>query len=263
MRLLLLSLPALALVGGCAGYAIDYTKPKTSIVAPELARYGLSDAQSRCLGERLGTDLSVWQLRQLQIRAASVTRGYADPTRLTPSDLVYVATHVKDPKVGVEVARAAEACGLRAQRATVTAVAPRPQPARDVTASAPPAPPPRPAPPPPVAATTPSSAKATWISLGAAPTGQSIAVDASSLREEGAYRTGWFRLAKAGETSRTSNSYLLRVDCRARTINSMELRKHGPNGAVTEQRSFGPNGEGANPVESGTVLEIAYLSLCS
>ena len=270
MRMRLLPLCLLAPVAGCAGYAIDYTKPKTSIVAPELARYGLSNAQSQCMGERLSTALSVWQLRQLEIRASTVTRGYADPSRLTPSDLVYVAGHVKDPKVGVEVARAAQGCGLRTELAAIgagTSVAPAlPRPAGEMAASPPPAPrPPAPAPraAAPVGATTPVAAKATWISLGAAPTGQSIAVDASSLREEGAYRTGWFRLAKVGETSRNANSYLLRVDCSARTINSMELRKHGPNGAVTEQRSFGPNGEGANPVEAGTVLEIAYLSLCS
>lgn len=254
MRLLLITLPAMALAG-CAGYAIDYTKPKTSIVAPELARYGIGSAQSQCLGDRLATSLSVWQLRQLQIRAASLTKGYSDPTRLTPADLLYVATHVKDPKVGTEVARAAEGCGLpggRSAAAGGTSVAPeRAQPGPAAASS------------PASAAPPPAAAKATWISLGAAPTGQSIAVDASSLREEGAYRTGWFRLAKPGEASRSANSYLLRVDCAARTINSMELRKHGPNGAVTEQRSFGPNGEGATAVEGGTVLEIAYLSLCS
>jgi hypothetical protein len=32
---------------------------------------------------------------------------------------------------------------------------------------------------------------------------------------------------------------------------------------VTEQRSYGPNGEGAVPARDGTVLEIAFLSLCS
>jgi hypothetical protein len=62
---------------------------------------------------------------------------------------------------------------------------------------------------------------------------------------------------------RNSNSYLLRVDCAAQTINSMELRKHGPSGEVTEQRSYGPEGEGAAPARDGTVLEIAFLSLCS
>jgi hypothetical protein len=43
----------------------------------------------------------------------------------------------------------------------------------------------------------------------------------------------------------------------------MELRKHGANGEVTEQRSYGPAGEGAVPARDGTVLEIAFLSLCS
>lgn len=250
MRLILFALPSLALLAGCAGYAIDYTKPKTSILGSELTRYGLDSSQSQCVGDRLAAALSVWQLRQLQLSAASLTKGFADPNRLTASDLLWVAKNVKDPKVGVEAGRAGEACGLGAA-ATVAAAPPR---------SAAPAPAP-------AASQAPAQlarpAAATWVNLGAAATGQSIAVDASSLSEEGSYRSGWFRLTNPGASARSASAYLLRVDCTARTINSMALRKYGATGAVAEERDFGPSGEGAAAVESGTVMQIAYLALCT
>lgn len=231
---LLFLLPALS---GCAGYAIDYTKPKTSIVGAELARYGFDAAQSRCLGERLGAALSVWQLRQLQISASSVT----DPKRLNPGDFLWIAKNVKDARVGPEVVRAADACGISTVAATPAPVQSAPSPSPS---------------------STPRSATATWVNLGAAQSGQSIAVDASSLAEEGPYRSGWFRLTNPGE-QRGNASYLLRVDCAAKTINSMAVRKQAANGAIAEEKSFGPAGEGAAPVENGTVMQIAYLALCT
>jgi hypothetical protein len=106
------------------------------------------------------------------------------------------------------------------------------------------------------------AAAAAWINLGAAQTGQAIAVDASSLNEAGNFRSGWFRLTNPGQ-SRSAASYLLRVDCAARTINSMAVKKFGPSGAETENRNFGPGGEGVTAIESGTVMEIAYLALCT
>lgn len=228
------ALPLFALLSGCAGYAIDYTKPKTSIIGGELARYGLSATQAQCMGDRLSASLSVWQLRQLQISASSVT----DPKRLTSGDFLWIAKNVKDARIGPEVAWAAEACavGVVAVAPPAPAATPEPAPAR------------------------PSAAA--WVNLGAAQSGQSIAVDASSLAEDGAYRSGWFRLTNPGE-QRGSSSYLLRVDCAAKTINSMAVRKYGANGAMAEERSFGPNGEGAARVEDGTVMQIAYLALCT
>ena len=263
MRICLFALPALALLAGCAGYAIDYTKPKTSILGPELTRYGLDARQAQCVGDRLATSLSVWQLRQLQLLAASLPRGYTDPNRLMASDLIWVAKNVKDPKVGAEASGAAEACGLGA--AAIAAAVPPPgpapqaQPAETAPAASTPAAPA--ASPPTVPAARPLAS--TWVNLGAAPTGQSIAVDATSLSEEGSYRSGWFRLTNPGATARSASAYLLRVDCTARTINSMAVRKYGSNGAITEERDFGPAGEGAAAVESGTVMQIAYLALCT
>jgi hypothetical protein len=248
---LLFALPTLCLAAGCAGYAIDYTKPKTSIIGSELTRYGMDAKQSQCISDRLGGTLSVWQLRQLQMKAASVTRGYSDPGRLSAGDLLYVSKHVEDAKVAQELARATAGCGvtgaqLASSGTNLSAAAAKPAASAPVPGGG-----------------GSSAAPVTWINLGSAPTGQSIAVDATSLKQEGAFRSGWFRLTKAGEPVRNSNAYLLRVDCAAQTINSMELRKHGPNGEVTEQRSYGPTGEGAAPARDGTVLEIAFLSLCS
>lgn len=271
MRIYLFALPSLALLAGCAGYAIDYTKPKSSILGPELTRYGLDAPQAQCVGDRLATALSVWQLRQLQLSAASVTRGYSDPDHLMVSDLIWVAKNVKDAKVGAEAVSAAEACGLGAAAVAAAAPPPGPVPQAQAAEAAPPvSPPSAPAASPP-AASAPSSSTApavrpaatTWVNLGAAPTGQSIAVDASSLVEEGSYRSGWFRLTNPGAAGRSASAFRLQVDCAARTINSMAVRKYGSNGAITEERDFGPGGEGAAAVESGTVMQIAYLALCT
>jgi hypothetical protein len=263
MRICLFALPPLALLSGCAGYAIDYTKPKTSIIGPELARYGLDERQAQCAGDRLATTLSVWQLRQLQLSAASLTTGYSDPNRLMVSDFLWAAKNVKDPKVGIEASAAAEACGLGAGAAVAPAPSSGPVPQRQTVETEPALSPPAPFAAPPSAAPAARTAAPTWVNLGAAPTGQSISVDASTLNEEGSYRSGWFRLTNPGATARSASSYRLQVDCTAKTINSMAVRKYGANGAVTEERDFGPSGEGAAAVEAGTVMQIAYFALCT
>jgi hypothetical protein len=241
-------LPLLALataLSGCAGYALDYTKPKASLIAPELARYGLDQRQAECVGGKLTESLSVWQLRQLQLAASALKQGYVAPPRVTPADLIWVATTVESPKVGVEMKRAAGECGL----STTTPAAAPPRVAAPSLPTVSPAAP---------AANT----AAAWVNLGAASTGQAIAIDASSLSGSGGTRSGWFRLTNPGEV-RGNVSYLLRVDCAARTINSMAIRRFDASGAVTENRDFGANGEGAAAIERGTVMEIAYLALCT
>jgi len=236
---LLLGLPLLAL-SGCAGYAADYWRPRIELITPELPRYGLDERQARCTAERLAATLSVWQLRQLAMTANAHSR--AASVAPTPRHLLAVARVVRDPAVAPAVEQAATACGLEGAQ-------PSAPPPASVPASAPPAPA-RPEVP-------------LWINLGSAPTGQGIAVDASSLGEEAGLRSAWFRLINPGAAQPGGSSYLLRIDCRARTINQMALRRHGPGGAIVEQRDFGPGGEGAAPVERGTVMEIAYLSLCT
>jgi hypothetical protein len=102
-----------------------------------------------------------------------------------------------------------------------------------------------------------------WVDMGASITGQAIEVDAASVDETGASPTGWFRLINPDEEAPTSVSYLLRVDCAKRTINQLGLRRHGEGGTITEERNYGPAGEGPMEVEAETVMEIAYRGLCT
>ncbi|HEX8258193.1 MAG TPA: hypothetical protein VF589_11215, partial [Allosphingosinicella sp.] len=109
----------------------------------------------------------------------------------------------------------------------------------------------------------PSARLSAWVDMGASITGQAIEVDAASVDESGASPTGWFRLINPDEEAPTSVSYLLRVDCRKRTINQLGLRRHGAGGTITEERDYGPAGEGPMEVEAETVMEIAYRGLCT
>jgi hypothetical protein len=81
-------------------------------IANELARYGLDQGRAQCIGQRLESELSVNQLREL----AGVVRAYGSndstPGRLTVSDLASVAASVRDPRVPITVARAATSCGV-------------------------------------------------------------------------------------------------------------------------------------------------------
>ena len=64
------------------------------------------------MGDRLEANLSIGQLQQLG-RAAKATReGDTTPGRLTIGDFIRVAGQVKDPKVPLEVGKAAVGCGL-------------------------------------------------------------------------------------------------------------------------------------------------------
>lgn len=238
MRRRLLALPPLLALAGCAGYAADYWRPKVGIISPQLSRYGLNQAQAQCAGRRLGGSLSVRQLRQLERIARLVPQGHFGRSALEPRDLVAVASHVEDRRVRPEVAAAIGACA----------------PARTAVFAAPPSA---------EAAVAAAQTAPLWLNLGAAPTGQAISVNASSIVEQPGYRQAWFRLTDPGASGPSPGTYLLRVDCAARTINSMGFRRFGPSGQVVDQIDYGPAGEGAGPIVGGTVMEIAYLALCT
>lgn len=247
MRLIrgLLLLP---LLGGCAGYAIDYVRPRTQVFpAEQFSRYGLSAAQAQCVGDRLRANLSVWQLRQLADVTAAATRGQGGA--LSPRDFVAVSSNVTDPRVPREVAATAEACRLLAPG---TAADPAPAPAPEAAPVAPP----------PGSVNALPAASTAWVNLGAAATGQAIAVEAASVRQDGGSRRAWFRLTNPGQST-AAVSYLLQIDCTGRTINPMGFRQYGQAGTVVAEREYGPTGEGAITVEAGTVMEIAYLALCT
>jgi hypothetical protein len=118
---------------------------------------------------------------------------------------------------------------------------------------------------PPVAALTPPAgtpapaASPTWLNLGAAGSGQAIAVNASTIAQQGSRRTAWFRLTDPGATP-SLDTFLLDVDCTHRTINAKAREHHDAAGAVAQHIDYPDN---PLPVEAGTVMEIAWLSLCT
>jgi hypothetical protein len=113
------------------------------------------------------------------------------------------------------------------------------------------------------AATAAAPGTTTWLNLGAADSGQSIAIDAMSIQQEGATRTAWFRMTDPNSGGPSGNSYRLRVNCEAKTVQPLALRQTDPAGTQVSVREYTPAEAAAGAAESGTVLEIAYLSLCT
>ncbi|MGA1797666.1 hypothetical protein VH567_02675 [Sphingomonas sp. 4RDLI-65] len=81
-------------------------------IATSLEGYGFQPAQSQCVGDRLEANLSLGQLQQLGRAAKASREGDTTPGRLTVGDFVRVSGQVKDPKVPLEVGKAAAACGI-------------------------------------------------------------------------------------------------------------------------------------------------------
>lgn len=227
------------LLAGCAGNVADYIGPRSSIIAPQLTRYGFDAAQTQCVAGKLGSTLTPLQLRRMVRLASAVRKGFFEPPKLTLRDLRHVATTMSDPQIRLELDRATDACGM----SPVVPVPPLVEPA------------------PPVIPTTPAAPA--WRNLGAAETGQSIEVDSSSLEQSETGRTGWFRLINPGPAVPNGVSYRLRVDCPGRTIQSLAHRRQDEAGTVTEFREYRLDEEGPIPVEAGTVMEIAHRALCA
>jgi hypothetical protein len=245
-----LSLVCLLSLAGCNGYASDYWRPKGHLIAPQLARYQMSGTQAQCVEQRLTKALSVKQLRQLSDLAERLRSGGNNPAALGPYDFAYVAGLVNNPLVGTQTKQALQGCGV-----SLYAAAPPPAP------SAPPpgaAPAPVPAPVPAQGGERPPL----WVNLGVAPTGQGIAVDASSLVTGPVYREAWFRLLNGDRANVGDLGYRLRIDCAAHTITALAGRKYSPNGALVEQKAY-DKPEGPMPMEKGTVLEIAFRGICT
>ena len=81
-------------------------------IAGSLEGYGFQPAQSQCVGDRLEANLSLGQLQQLGRAAKASRQGDTTPGRLTASDFIRVSAQVTDPKVPLEVGKAAAACGI-------------------------------------------------------------------------------------------------------------------------------------------------------
>lgn len=81
-------------------------------ISDALVGYGINPRQAECVGERLEQRLSLSQLQELAGLARSYQQNDPEPGKLTVNDLLRVAAQVKDPRVPLEVAKAAGNCGL-------------------------------------------------------------------------------------------------------------------------------------------------------
>ncbi|NJC06816.1 hypothetical protein GGQ97_002609 [Sphingomonas kaistensis] len=81
-------------------------------IAEGLTGYGVAEAPAQCVGAQLQRSLSLGQLQELG-RVASATRARdPDPSRLTIDDFLRAASEVRDPRIAIEVAKAAGRCNL-------------------------------------------------------------------------------------------------------------------------------------------------------
>lgn len=231
-----LSPAAAVLLAGCAGHVADYVGPRDGIVVPHIERFGLNLRQTQCVANRLTQTLTPRQLRYLNRQLRDVRRGYYDPDRLTVRDLLRATSGMADNAIGLAMVRATASCDASPDQIAAGEVA-------RFMAAMPPTPARQPA----------------WLSLGSAPSGQAIALDAATIEQQGTTRTAWFRLIDPPPAPGNPNIYRLRIDCAARTINSLARRRLEADGRASEFREYPDN---PLPIEGGTVMEIAFLSLC-
>lgn len=81
-------------------------------IADSLTGYGLDAARADCVGSELQRSLSLSQLQELGRVARAFRERNSDPSRLTVNDLLRAASEIRDPRVPLEVAKAAGRCNL-------------------------------------------------------------------------------------------------------------------------------------------------------
>jgi hypothetical protein len=81
-------------------------------IADSLSGYGIEQGRATCVGEHLQRNLSLSQLQELGRVARAARARDPDPSRLTLDDLLRAASEVRDPRVALEVAKAAGRCNL-------------------------------------------------------------------------------------------------------------------------------------------------------
>lgn len=239
LRALSLLLIPLALLGGCRGQLRDYVGPRGNIIRPQLIRYGFSLPEMGCVGDRLGQTLRPRQLRFLLRATSHVQQPYYNSDRFSPRDFVWAAGALQDASVDSAIRETFAACHVEATPQVATA-APAPAEGGPVAPRA-----------------------SVWLNLGAAPSGQSIAVDGASLEQEESTRTAWFRMIDPPPVGTSLHAYRLRIDCGTRTIRPLAHRLYNAEGAVVEERAYTEPEQLSSAVEGGTVTEIAFLSLCT
>lgn len=81
-------------------------------IATGLEGYGIEESRATCVGDHLQRSLSIAQLQELGRVAQAARARDPDPSRLTLDDLLRAASEIRDPKVAIEVAKAAGRCNL-------------------------------------------------------------------------------------------------------------------------------------------------------
>ena len=231
---------ALALLGGCRGQLRDYVGPRSSIIRPQLIRYGFSLPEIACVGERLGETVRTRELRLLVRATSHIAQPYYDPARFSPRDFAWAASGLRNAAVDSAIREAFASCHVDTTP-RVAAITPPPEGGPAV----------------------PAPRASVWLNLGAAPSGQSIAVDGASLEQEENARIAWFRMIDPPPTGTSAHAYRLRIDCGTRIIRPLAHRRYDASGAIVEEREYSEAEQLPSPVEGGTVTEIAYLSLCT
>ncbi len=235
-------LVAPGLLAGCAGQLRDYVGPRASIVRPQLIRYGFTLPEIGCVADRLGETLRPRQLRFLVRATSHIQAPYYSPERFTPRDFLWAAGGLPDRRVQVEISHAFDACHVQAAARLAEAPPPAPPEGGPIMAAA---------------------RAPVWLNLGAAPSGQAIAVDGASLEQDEEARIAWFRMIDPPPAGTSQHAYRLRIDCRTRIIRPLAHRLYDATGSVVEERDYAEAEQLPSPVEGGTVTEIAYLSLCT
>lgn len=246
---LFLPLFALGLLAGCAGQLRDYVGSRGAIVRPQLIRYGFSLPEITCVGDRLGETLRPRQLRFLYRATSHAERPYYNPERFTPRDFQWAAGSMNDRAVDAAINAAFASCNVQTAPFAAPPVVAAAAPPANVPAEGGPL----------ATATRPS----VWLNLGAAPSGQSIAVDGATLEQVDDARIAWFRMIDPPPAGTSLHAYRLRIDCRTRIIRPLAHRLYEAGGGVAEEREYTEDESLPSPVEGGTVTEIAFLSLCT
>lgn len=101
---LFLPIAAVAALSACA--------TPSERISDALIGYGIDERQAVCVGERLQRNLSTGQLQELARLARTYRENDPNPDKLSVNDLLRVAGQVQDPRVPLEVAKAAGNCGL-------------------------------------------------------------------------------------------------------------------------------------------------------
>jgi hypothetical protein len=248
---LLASLTLFALAGCRTGYLADHLIAEPQIIAPQLARYGFTQEQTRCLSERLAQRLGHADMRAFELRARAFRRGVTTPGAVAPRDLIFVADGAPQRTIPGELRTALTGCQIDLNPVAIAAAQPG-APAATASVAVPPGP-----------SLEPEGSRPTWLNLGSAPSGQSISIDATSLRQEGTARIAWFRMTDPETGQPTLNSYRLRIDCSNRMYAPLGWRRFDEAGAIVDTRDYTAEVAPPQEVEAGTVTEIAFLSLCT